>query len=73
MATKDGFQPDRSPIFLSEHAEETGQPDIGTADIGKAWQRAAISSRNPQGEYLGNCGDSDRHRDPVGGRSSRAA
>ena len=45
MATKDGFQPDRSPIFLSEHAEETGQPDIGTADIGKAWQRAAISSR----------------------------
>ena len=45
MATKDGFQPDHSPIFLSEHAEETGQPDIGTADIGKAWQRAAISSR----------------------------
>jgi len=45
MVTEDGFQPDRSPIFLSEHAEETGQPDIGTADIGKAWQRATISSR----------------------------
>ena len=40
MATKDGFQPDRPPIFLSEHAEEIGQPDIG-----KAWERAAISSR----------------------------
>jgi hypothetical protein len=40
MATKDGFQPDRSPIFLSEHAEEIGQPDIG-----KAWERATISSR----------------------------
>src|SRR5437899_8450826 len=40
MATKDGFQPDRSPIFLSEHADEIGQPDIG-----KAWERADISSR----------------------------
>ena len=40
MATKDGFQPDRSPIFLSEHAEETEQPDIG-----KAWDIATISSR----------------------------
>ena len=40
MATKDGFQPDRSPIFLSEHAEETEQ-----ADIGKAWDIAIISSR----------------------------
>ena len=45
MATKDGFQPDHSPIFLSEHAEETGQPDIRTADIGKARQRAAIWSQ----------------------------
>jgi hypothetical protein len=40
MATKDGFQPDRSPVFLSEHAEETEQPDIG-----KAWDIAIISSR----------------------------
>ncbi|MFG3593511.1 hypothetical protein [Bradyrhizobium sp. RDI18] len=40
MATKDGFQPDRSPIFLSEPAEEIGQPDIG-----KVWERAVISSR----------------------------
>ena len=40
MATRDGFQPDRSPIFLSEHAEETEQPDLG-----KAWQMATISSR----------------------------
>jgi hypothetical protein len=40
MTTNDGFQPDRSPIFLSEHAEETGQPDIG-----KAWDIAIISSR----------------------------
>ena len=41
MAKKDGFPPDdRFPFFLSEHAEETGQPDIG-----KAWDRAAISSR----------------------------
>ena len=40
MTTKDGFQPDRSPIFLSEPAEEIGQ-----ADIGKALDRAVISSR----------------------------
>ena len=40
MATKDGFPPDRSPIFLSEHAEKTEQPDIG-----KAWDIATISSR----------------------------
>jgi hypothetical protein len=40
MATKDDFQPDRSPIFLSEHAEEIGRPDIG-----KALDRAVISSR----------------------------
>jgi hypothetical protein len=38
--TRDGFQPDRPPIFLSEHAEETGQPDIE-----KALNRATISSR----------------------------
>ena len=40
MATKDDFQPDRSPIFLSEHAEEIEQPDIG-----KAWDIATIASR----------------------------
>lgn len=41
MGTKSGFQPDdRFPVFLSEHAEKTGQPDIG-----KDWDRAAISSR----------------------------
>ena len=40
MATKDGFQSDRPPIFLSGHAEETEQPDIG-----KAWDIATISSR----------------------------
>jgi hypothetical protein len=40
MMTRDGFQPDRPPIFLSEHAEETGQPDIE-----KALNRATISSR----------------------------
>ena len=40
MATKDGFQPDRSPIFLSEDAEKAEQPDIG-----KAWDIALISSR----------------------------
>src|SRR5215216_3175772 len=40
MATKDDFQPDRSPIFLSGHAEETEQPDIG-----KAWDIATIASR----------------------------
>jgi hypothetical protein len=34
MATQDGFEPDRSPIFLSE------QPDIR-----KAWDMATISSR----------------------------
>ena len=28
MVTKDGFQPDRSPIFLSEDAEKAEQPDI---------------------------------------------
>jgi hypothetical protein len=40
MTTNDGFQPDRSPIFLSEYAEEPAQPDIG-----KTWDIAAISSR----------------------------
>ena len=40
MATKDGFQPDRSPIFLSDDAEQVEQPDIG-----KTLARAAISSR----------------------------
>ena len=40
MATNDGFQLDRPPIFLSEPAEEIGQ-----ADFGKAWERADISSR----------------------------
>src|SRR6266851_3488276 len=38
MPTKDGFTPDHPlPLFLSE---ERGQPDIG-----KAWDRAVISSR----------------------------
>src|SRR5437870_3500720 len=41
MVTKDGFPPDdRYPVFLSEQAEETVQPDIG-----KALGRAALSSR----------------------------
>ena len=41
MATKDGFPPDdQFPVFLSEHAEKTRQPDIG-----KAWDIAIISSR----------------------------
>lgn len=40
MATEDGFQPDRSPIFLSVPAEETGQPDIE-----KSWDSGTISSR----------------------------
>ena len=41
MAAKDGFAPDDPfPIFLSEHAEEPEQPDIG-----KAWDGAVISSR----------------------------
>src|SRR5207248_299558 len=40
MATKDGFQPDRSPIFLSEYAEKT-EP----LDIAKTWDIAVISSR----------------------------
>ena len=40
MATEDGFQPDRSPIFLSRNAEETEQPDVG-----KTWDIATLSSR----------------------------
>ena len=48
MATTDGSQPDRSPIFLSEHAEKTEQPDIG-----KALAREVISSRILQDEYFG--------------------
>ena len=40
MATTDGFQPDRSPIFLSEDAEKAEQPDIG-----KALAREVIWSR----------------------------
>jgi len=39
MATKDDFPPDDRPLFLSGHAEETEQPDIG-----KAWNIATISS-----------------------------
>ena len=39
--TKDGFPPDDGfPLFLSEHAEKTEQPDIG-----KVWDRAVVSSR----------------------------
>jgi hypothetical protein len=42
IATKDGFPPDDPvPLFLSDHAEEPEQPGIG-----KAWDRAAVSSRN---------------------------
>jgi hypothetical protein len=49
MATKDGFPPDdRYPIFLSEQAEETVQPDIG-----KALGRAALSSRILKASILG--------------------
>src|SRR5882672_4949964 len=40
MTTDSGFQPDRPPIFLSGHAEETEQPDVGTG-----WDVATISSR----------------------------
>ena len=40
MATNDGFQPDRPPIFLSQPTEEVRQ-----ADIGKAQDIAIISSR----------------------------
>jgi hypothetical protein len=41
MPTKDGFAPDQPlPLFLSEHAEPSGQPWIG-----KARGRAAVSSR----------------------------
>lgn len=40
MATEDGFQSDRSPLFLSGQAEEAGQ-----SDIGKGWDLATISSR----------------------------
>ena len=40
MTTDNHFQPDRPPIFLSRHAEETGQPDVGTG-----WDVATISSR----------------------------
>ncbi len=40
MTTDNGFQPDRPPIFLSGHAEETVHPEIE-----KGWDVAAISSR----------------------------
>ena len=40
MTTDNGFQPDRPPIFLSEHTDETGHPEIE-----KSWDLAAISSR----------------------------
>lgn len=41
MPTKDGFTPDYPlPVFLAEHGEEPEQPDIG-----KARDRAVISSR----------------------------
>src|SRR5260370_36323162 len=48
MATKDGFPPDDPiPLFFSDHAEEP-EP----LDIGKAWNRAAISSRNLKASIL---------------------
>src|SRR3984893_8894043 len=41
MATKDGLPVDQPvPLFLSDQTEEPEQPGIG-----KAWDRAAISSR----------------------------
>jgi hypothetical protein len=40
MTIDNGFQPDRPPIFLSGHAEETAQPDVE-----KGWDVAIISSR----------------------------
>jgi hypothetical protein len=40
MTTDNGFQPDRPPIFLSVHADETAQPEIE-----KGWDVATISSR----------------------------
>ena len=48
MATTDGFQPDRSPIFLSEDAEIFLSEDAEKAeqpDIGRALAREVISSR----------------------------
>ena len=49
MATNDGFPPDdHVPFFLSEHAEQTGQPDIGNA-LG----RATFSSRILKASILG--------------------
>ena len=49
MANKDGFPPhDRFPVFLSEQAEESVQPDIG-----KALGRAALSSRILKASILG--------------------
>jgi hypothetical protein len=40
MAINDDFRPDRSPLFLSEHADSAEQRDIG-----KALNQATISSR----------------------------
>ena len=40
MATEDGFQPGRSLILFSQHAEETE-----LLDIGRAWDIATIASR----------------------------
>jgi hypothetical protein len=40
MATEDGFQPNRSLIFLSGDAEETEPPDTGTT-----WDIETIASR----------------------------
>ena len=41
MPTKDDLTPDYPlPVFLAERGEEPEQPDIG-----KAWDRAVISSR----------------------------
>ncbi|WP_108513516.1 hypothetical protein [Bradyrhizobium algeriense] len=49
MVTKDGFPPDdRYPVFLSEQAEETVQPDIG-----KVLGRAALSLRILKASILG--------------------
>ena len=67
MATEDGFQPDRPPIFLSGHAEEAEQPDIGKG-LGHSDDLVA----NSQDEYFGCSGDGDRHRDSIGRKSGCA-
>ena len=67
MTTDNGFQPDRPPIFLSGHAEETAPPEIEQR-LGRGGDIVA----NLQGECVGGSRDDDRRRRSIVWKSGPA-